>query len=200
MAAMLRNAPDETGERGIVINTSSIAAYDGVAGHTGYAATKAGLIGMTLPATRELLGKGVRVNTVVAGAFDTPIYDGKLTEEVERAVSAAIPNPQRLGRPAEFAALVRSPAVAAPAPPPATSAAPPSPRPAAAPRARRAPASAPAHPARPPPAARRPPVRSAAAPQPPSAIAAAPRPAARAASQAPRAGAAPPRVLAPRLA
>ncbi|MGK5443440.1 SDR family oxidoreductase [Micromonospora sp. URMC 105] len=106
VAAILRNEPDSNGERGVVINTSSISAHEGHAGHAGYAATKAALIGMTLPAARDLLGKGVRVNTIVAGGFRTPILDGYIDDEMERGISAQIPNPQRLGHPEEFARFV----------------------------------------------------------------------------------------------
>jgi 3-hydroxyacyl-CoA dehydrogenase / 3-hydroxy-2-methylbutyryl-CoA dehydrogenase len=74
-AVMLDNEPDEDGERGVIINTSSVAGQDGTAGMLGYAATKAALIGMTLPAAREFAGRGIRVNTIIAGGFDTPILD-----------------------------------------------------------------------------------------------------------------------------
>src|ERR1700747_650510 len=74
-AVMLDNEPDEDGERGVIINTSSDAGEDGTTGMAGYAATKAALIGMTLPAAREFAGRGIRVNTIVAGGFDTPILD-----------------------------------------------------------------------------------------------------------------------------
>jgi NAD(P)-dependent dehydrogenase (short-subunit alcohol dehydrogenase family) len=103
-AVMLDNEPDEDGERGVIINTSSVAGQDGTAGMLGYAATKAALIGMTLPAAREFAGRGIRVNTIIAGGFDTPILDvtgrAGATEQIQ-----FFANPRRLGKPGEFAAL-----------------------------------------------------------------------------------------------
>jgi len=103
-AVMLDNEPDDDGERGVIINTSSDAGEDGTTGMLGYAATKAALIGMTLPAAREFAGRGIRVNTIVAGGFDTPILD-----VTGRAAAASqikfFANPRRLGKPEEFAAL-----------------------------------------------------------------------------------------------
>ena len=103
-AVMLTNEPDADGERGVIINTSSDAAQDGTAGMLGYAATKAALIGMTLPAAREFAGRGIRVNTIIAGGFDTPILDvtGRAAAEGQIRLFA---NPRRLGKPEEFAAL-----------------------------------------------------------------------------------------------
>jgi NAD(P)-dependent dehydrogenase (short-subunit alcohol dehydrogenase family) len=103
-AVMLTNQPDADGERGVIVNTSSVAGEDGTTGMLGYAATKAALIGMTLPAAREFAGRGIRVNTIVAGGFDTPILD-----VTGRAAAADqikfFANPRRLGKPEEFAAM-----------------------------------------------------------------------------------------------
>jgi 3-hydroxyacyl-CoA dehydrogenase / 3-hydroxy-2-methylbutyryl-CoA dehydrogenase len=103
-AVMLKNEPDTDGERGVVINTSSVAGEDGTAGMLGYAATKAALIGMTLPAAREFAGRGIRVNTVVAGGFDTRILDVTGREAAAGQIQF-FANPRRLGTPGEFAAL-----------------------------------------------------------------------------------------------
>jgi 3-hydroxyacyl-CoA dehydrogenase/3-hydroxy-2-methylbutyryl-CoA dehydrogenase len=104
-AVMLDNEPDDDGERGVIVNTSSSAAHDGTAGMAGYSATKAALVGLTLPAAREFAGRGIRVNTIVAGGFDTPIFDGytddaAIAEQVQQFL-----NPRRLGTPDEFAAF-----------------------------------------------------------------------------------------------
>ncbi|MFJ9760185.1 SDR family NAD(P)-dependent oxidoreductase [Streptomyces sp. NPDC101149] len=104
-AVMLRNEPDADGERGVIVNTSSDAAYDGTTGMAGYSASKAALVGMTLPAAREFAGRGIRVNTIVAGGFDTPIFDGYTTGDAIAEQVALFVNPRRLGRPEEFAAL-----------------------------------------------------------------------------------------------
>ncbi|RLP82959.1 SDR family NAD(P)-dependent oxidoreductase [Mycetocola lacteus] len=101
--AMLANTPNAEGERGVIVNTSSAAGVEGSASMTGYAGTKAGIIGLTLPAARDLAGRGIRVNTVIAGGFDTPMLG--VSGEVLAAISQGIPNPQRVGRPDEFAAL-----------------------------------------------------------------------------------------------
>jgi NAD(P)-dependent dehydrogenase (short-subunit alcohol dehydrogenase family) len=103
-AVMLTNDPDEDGERGVIISTSSVAGEDGTTGMLGYAATKAALIGMTLPAAREFAGRGIRVNTIVAGGFDTPILDVTGRDAAAGQIQF-FANPQRLGRPEEFAAL-----------------------------------------------------------------------------------------------
>jgi NAD(P)-dependent dehydrogenase (short-subunit alcohol dehydrogenase family) len=103
-AVMLNNTPDGDGERGVIINTSSVAGEDGTAGMLGYAATKAALIGMTLPAAREFAGRGIRVNTIVAGGFDTPILD-VTGREAAVGQTQFFANPQRLGTPEEFASL-----------------------------------------------------------------------------------------------
>lgn len=93
-------------ERGVVVNTASIAAFDGQVGQAAYAASKGGVAGMTLPLARDLADKHVRVVTIAPGTFDTPMLAG-LPGEVRDALAAQIPHPPRLGRPAEFAALVR---------------------------------------------------------------------------------------------
>ena len=103
-ALMLNNEPDEDGERGVIVNTSSVAGEDGTAGMLGYAATKAALIGMTLPAAREFAGRGIRVNTIVAGGFDTPILDVTGREAAAGQIQF-FANPRRLGTSEEFAAL-----------------------------------------------------------------------------------------------
>ena len=103
-AVMLENEPDEDDERGVIINTSSDAGEESTAGMLGYAATKAALIGMTLPAAREFAGRGIRVNTIVAGGFDTPILDVTGRDEAADQIQY-FANPRRLGRPEEFAAL-----------------------------------------------------------------------------------------------
>ncbi|MFJ9033224.1 SDR family NAD(P)-dependent oxidoreductase [Streptomyces sp. NPDC102274] len=104
-AVMLRNEPDADGERGVIVNTSSDAAYDGTTGMAWYSATKAALVGMTLPAAREFAGRGIRVNTIVAGGFDTPIFDGYTTDDAIAEQVTLFVNPRRLGRPEEFAAF-----------------------------------------------------------------------------------------------
>ena len=93
-------------ERGVIVNTASIAAFEGQVGQAAYAASKAGVVGLTLPAARELAASAIRVATVAPGTFDTPMLAG-LPEDVRRSLAAAVPHPQRLGRPGEFAALVR---------------------------------------------------------------------------------------------
>jgi NAD(P)-dependent dehydrogenase (short-subunit alcohol dehydrogenase family) len=103
--AMAENQPDAEGERGIIINTASIAAYDGQIGQAAYSASKAGVAGMTLPAARELARSGIRVMTIAPGIFETPMVAG-FTPELQQALAAQVPFPPRLGRPDEFAALV----------------------------------------------------------------------------------------------
>lgn len=105
-AAMAGNAPNDAGERGVIINTASIAAFDGQIGQAAYAASKAGVAGMTLPIARELARLGIRVVTIAPGIFATPMMDG-LPQTVQDALGASVPFPPRLGRPDEFAALVR---------------------------------------------------------------------------------------------
>jgi NAD(P)-dependent dehydrogenase (short-subunit alcohol dehydrogenase family) len=103
--AMERNAPDAEGERGIIINTASIAAFDGQVGQAAYSASKAGVVGLTLPAARELARFGIRVMTIAPGIFETPMV-AAFTPELRQALAAQIPFPPRLGKPDEFAALV----------------------------------------------------------------------------------------------
>jgi NAD(P)-dependent dehydrogenase (short-subunit alcohol dehydrogenase family) len=104
-AAMTANEPLEDGERGVVVNTASIAAYDGQIGQIAYATSKAGVVGLTLPAARDLSAVGVRVVTIAPGTFDTPML-ALLPEPQRQALGAGIPFPRRLGRPDDFAALV----------------------------------------------------------------------------------------------
>ncbi|MCB0861845.1 MAG: SDR family NAD(P)-dependent oxidoreductase [Solirubrobacterales bacterium] len=103
-AAMVGNDPDEDGQRGICINTASIAAYDGQIGQTAYAASKGGVVGLTLPAARDLARDGVRVMTIAPGLFDTPLL-ALLPEPARKALGETVPFPPRLGVPPEFAAL-----------------------------------------------------------------------------------------------
>jgi 3-hydroxyacyl-CoA dehydrogenase/3-hydroxy-2-methylbutyryl-CoA dehydrogenase len=104
-AAMLANDPTLGGERGVCVNTASIAAFDGQIGQISYSASKGGIVGMTLPAARDLAGAGIRVCTIAPGTFDTPLL-GALPEATRHALAESIPFPSRLGRPDEFAALV----------------------------------------------------------------------------------------------
>jgi NAD(P)-dependent dehydrogenase (short-subunit alcohol dehydrogenase family) len=103
-AAMLGNEPLDSGERGVCINTASIAAFDGQIGQVAYSASKGGIVGMTLPAARDLAVGGVRVCTIAPGTFETPLL-GELSEETQRALGEAVPFPSRLGQPSEYAAL-----------------------------------------------------------------------------------------------
>jgi NAD(P)-dependent dehydrogenase (short-subunit alcohol dehydrogenase family) len=103
-AAMLANEPDAEGEAGVCINTASIAAYDGQIGQLAYAASKGGVVGMTLPAARDLASARIRVCTIAPGLFDTPLL-AALPEEARQALGAQVPHPARLGRPEEYAAL-----------------------------------------------------------------------------------------------
>lgn len=102
--AMLANEPDAGGERGVCVNTASIAGYDGQIGQVSYAASKGGIIGMTLPAARDLAPAGVRVATIAPGTFDTPLL-AALPAPARQALGEQVPFPSRLGDPAEFAAL-----------------------------------------------------------------------------------------------
>jgi NAD(P)-dependent dehydrogenase (short-subunit alcohol dehydrogenase family) len=104
-AAMLSNEPSGSGERGVCVNTASIAAFDGQIGQVAYSASKGGIVGMTLPAARDLAGAGIRVCAIAPGTFDTPLLAG-LPDEARDALGQAVPFPARLGRPDEFAALV----------------------------------------------------------------------------------------------
>jgi 3-hydroxyacyl-CoA dehydrogenase / 3-hydroxy-2-methylbutyryl-CoA dehydrogenase len=104
-AAMSENEPDEEGERGVCVNTASIAAFDGQIGQIAYAASKGGIVGMTLPAARDMAARGVRVLTIAPGLFDTPLL-AALPEDARTALGAGIAFPSRLGRPEEYAKLV----------------------------------------------------------------------------------------------
>ncbi|MDQ3733842.1 MAG: SDR family oxidoreductase [Actinomycetota bacterium] len=103
-AAMAGNDPDEQGERGAIVNTASIAAFDGQIGQIAYAASKAGVVGMTLPAARDLSSIGVRVNTIAPGIIDTPMLAG-LPDDTRAALAAGVPFPKRLGTPGDYANL-----------------------------------------------------------------------------------------------
>jgi len=103
-AAMAANEPDDEGERGAVVMTASIAAFEGQIGQAAYAASKGGVVGLTLPAARDLARLGIRVCTIAPGLFDTPLLAG-LPEETREALGAQIPFPSRLGRPQEYAKL-----------------------------------------------------------------------------------------------
>jgi NAD(P)-dependent dehydrogenase (short-subunit alcohol dehydrogenase family) len=102
--AMIDNEPFADGERGVCVNTASIAAFDGQVGQVAYSASKGGVVGMTLPTARDLAQYGIRVNTIAPGLFDTPLL-AALPEEARQALGAGIPFPQRLGTPAEYAQL-----------------------------------------------------------------------------------------------
>ncbi|WP_447730170.1 SDR family NAD(P)-dependent oxidoreductase [Pseudoxanthomonas suwonensis] len=104
-ALMQHNAPGEDGERGVIVNTASVAAYEGQIGQAAYSASKGGVVGMTLPMARELARFGIRVMTVAPGVFWTPMVDG-MPESVQQSLAATIPFPARLGQPAEFADTV----------------------------------------------------------------------------------------------
>jgi NAD(P)-dependent dehydrogenase (short-subunit alcohol dehydrogenase family) len=101
---MQHNAPLEDGERGVIINTASVAAYEGQIGQAAYSASKGGIVGMTLPMARELSRFGIRVMTIAPGIFWTPMVDG-MPEHIQESLSASIPFPSRLGRADEFAVL-----------------------------------------------------------------------------------------------
>ncbi len=105
-AAMMKNAADDDAQRGVIVNTASVAAFDGQIGQVAYAASKGGVAAMTLPAARDLSKAGIRVVTIAPGTFDTPMLAG-LPEKARESLAAAIPNPSRLGKPAEYAALVQ---------------------------------------------------------------------------------------------
>ena len=98
------NEPGDEGERGVLINTASVAAFDGQIGQIAYSATKGGVVGMTLPAARDLADKGIRVCTIAPGLFDTPLL-GALPEDARNSLGQQVPFPSRLGRPAEYAEL-----------------------------------------------------------------------------------------------
>ena len=102
--ALIHNEPDEEGERGVIINTASVAAYEGQIGQAAYAASKGGVVALTLPAARELARHGIRVVTIAPGLFDTPLMAG-LPEKARQSLGEQVPFPPRLGRPEEYAAL-----------------------------------------------------------------------------------------------
>ncbi|WP_119717896.1 SDR family NAD(P)-dependent oxidoreductase [Cognatilysobacter tabacisoli] len=104
-ALMQHNEPNADGERGVIVNTASVAAYEGQIGQAAYSASKGGVVGMTLPMARELARFGIRVMTVAPGIFWTPMVDG-MPESVQQSLAASIPFPSRLGQPQEFADLV----------------------------------------------------------------------------------------------
>jgi NAD(P)-dependent dehydrogenase (short-subunit alcohol dehydrogenase family) len=106
-AIMQRNAPNADGERGVIIHTSSVAAFEGQIGQAAYSATKAGVAGMTLPIARELAQFGIRVVALAPGIFGTPMLDA-MPQEVQDSLGKQVPFPSRLGRPEEFAALVQT--------------------------------------------------------------------------------------------
>lgn len=110
-AMIASQAPEEAGDKsssqGVVINTASVAAFDGQVGQTAYAASKGGVVAMTLPAARDLARDRIRVLTIAPGIFETPMLMG-LPQEVQESLSATVPHPARLGRPAEYAALVQA--------------------------------------------------------------------------------------------
>lgn len=105
-AAMSANAPNADGERGVIISTASVAAFDGQIGQAAYAASKAGVAGMTLPIARDLSRNAIRVMTIAPGLFETPMLLG-MPKDVQDALGAMVPFPPRLGKPAEYAMLVR---------------------------------------------------------------------------------------------
>jgi NAD(P)-dependent dehydrogenase (short-subunit alcohol dehydrogenase family) len=105
-AAMANNQPNEAGERGVIVSTASVAAYDGQIGQAAYAASKGGIVSMTLPIAREFARMGVRVMTIAPGTFDTPLLAG-LPQAARESLAQQVPFPSRLGRPEEYAALVR---------------------------------------------------------------------------------------------
>jgi NAD(P)-dependent dehydrogenase (short-subunit alcohol dehydrogenase family) len=105
-ARMTQNEPTESGERGVIVNTASVAAFDGQIGQVAYSASKAGVAGITLPVARELGRVGIRVCTIAPGIFDTPMM-AQASEEVRQSLHAQVPWPPRFGRPDEYAALAR---------------------------------------------------------------------------------------------
>ena len=104
--AMVSNDPSESGERGVIVNTASVAAFDGQIGQVAYAASKGGVVALTLPVARELAKSGIRVMTIAPGIFDTPMMAG-LPEEARESLGKQVPFPPRLGRPEEYADLVK---------------------------------------------------------------------------------------------
>jgi NAD(P)-dependent dehydrogenase (short-subunit alcohol dehydrogenase family) len=105
--AMAKAGPNASGERGVIVNTASVAAYDGQIGQAAYSASKGGIVGMTLPIARDLSRNGIRVNTIAPGIFETPLL-AALPKEAQESLGKQVPFPSRLGRPAEFAQLVKA--------------------------------------------------------------------------------------------
>jgi NAD(P)-dependent dehydrogenase (short-subunit alcohol dehydrogenase family) len=105
--AMAKAGPNAAGERGVIVNTASVAAYDGQIGQAAYSASKGGIVGMTLPIARDLSRNGIRVNTIAPGIFETPLL-AALPKEAQESLGKQVPFPSRLGRPAEFAHLVKA--------------------------------------------------------------------------------------------
>ena len=101
---MLTLDPGDGGERGVIVNTASVAAEDGQVGQAAYSASKGGVVGMTLPIARDLMGEGIRVNTILPGIFNTPLMNAA-PDHVKDALAASVPFPKRLGDPAEYASL-----------------------------------------------------------------------------------------------
>lgn len=106
-AGMLNVEPMADGDRGVIIQTASVAAQDGQIGQAAYSASKAGIVGMTLPVARDLMNENIRINTIMPGLFDTPLMQG-MPDKVKQALSASVPFPKRLGSPEEYAALVET--------------------------------------------------------------------------------------------
>ncbi|HEX7250099.1 MAG TPA: 3-hydroxyacyl-CoA dehydrogenase [Burkholderiales bacterium] len=104
---MAKASPNAAGERGVIINTASVAAYDGQIGQAAYSASKGGIVGMTLPIARDLSRNGIRVNTIAPGLFETPLLAG-LPKDAQESLAKQVPFPSRLGRPSEYAQLARS--------------------------------------------------------------------------------------------
>jgi NAD(P)-dependent dehydrogenase (short-subunit alcohol dehydrogenase family) len=105
--AMEKNDPNEEGERGVIINTASVAAYDGQMGQVAYAASKGGIVSMTLPVARDLAKSGIRVMAIAPGLFETPLLMG-LPEDARISLGQQVPFPSRLGKPSEYALLAKS--------------------------------------------------------------------------------------------
>lgn len=106
-AQMVKNQPNQEGERGVIINTASVAAFDGQIGQAAYSASKGGVVGMTLPIARDLAKSGIRVMTIAPGLIETPLF-ASLSEEAKAALETQVPFPSRLGRPSEYAQLTQS--------------------------------------------------------------------------------------------
>src|SRR5699024_756991 len=104
---MSENEPNEDGERGVIVNTASVAAFEGQIGQVAYSASKGGVVGMTLPIARDLANQGIRVLTIAPGLFETPLF-ATVSDEVREALGKMTPFPQRLGQPAEFGQLVNN--------------------------------------------------------------------------------------------